>query len=313
MALNEEYPFARNDILPSWWTNALQKFLSVQAISGFALSLQDSTHLQVLAGPGDDAAIIAIGGRWRWNEATVTRAHPGGAAGTFDVFVVTKANAIASTPEPGTDNTVYSYELRILAAGLQPAIEPGVVDHFRKVASLLWNGTAIIGLAPLFGPGSNPTHKPGDLKFTHRAVVDLNYVKSEGQELSRTVYKVLWEAMGSPNTGNGTTTFTAPDHRERVAVGAGGTFTVGASGGVASVKLAAAESGVAEHAHDLASGEKAVNLTALGLQTGGTSITLPVEPTNTTTAGVQAGPKAAASSHTNMQPYMVCNAWIRVF
>lgn len=143
--------FARKDVFPSWFVNSIQRFLSLTA-SGFFLSLKDSTHIRVLAGPEEEAAIIAISGLWRYSEASVNRAHPGGAAGTWDIYVVTKANAIVSSPAPGTDDTDYSFELRIVELGKTPAIEAGVVDAYRHVGSLLWSGTEITELEQ-FVPG----------------------------------------------------------------------------------------------------------------------------------------------------------------
>lgn len=155
MAIAEMNTFAREDVFPSWWANSVQKYLSVGGLN-FSLTKQDATHVHTIAGAADEAAAIAIDGKWRWSEVTVSRAHPGGAAGTYDIFAVAKANKIVSSPEPGTDETPYGYELRILKAGETPPIEAGVVDIFRKVGSCEWSGTEITRVdqtAPLA-----PTH-----------------------------------------------------------------------------------------------------------------------------------------------------------
>lgn len=134
--------FNRNDIFPSWWANSVQKYLSVLA-ANFQLVKQDATHVMVPAGAGDLAAVVGIQGRWRWSEANVTRAHPGGSSGTYDIFAVAANNKISSTPAPGTDETVYTFELRVLKAGETPTIAPGTLDIYRKIGSCVWNGTEI--------------------------------------------------------------------------------------------------------------------------------------------------------------------------
>lgn len=133
--------FRREDVLPSWFMNSIQRFLG--GTGGFQLTLQDSTHVQVTAGAEEDAAVVSIEGLWRWVEESVSRAHPGGAAGDYDIFVVATANRIVSRPAAGTDETDYSFELRILASGRTPTIEEGVVDVFRLVGSCQWDGAAI--------------------------------------------------------------------------------------------------------------------------------------------------------------------------
>lgn len=152
MALNEHNPFVKNDLLPSWWANAIQKFLSTDAPS-FQVTKLDATHIQVTAAAAEGAAIIAIAGKWRWIEATITRAHPGGASATWDIYVVAAANKIAGG---GIDETNYAYELRILESGKTPTLEAGVVDIFRKVGSLEWSGTEITRVDQTVN--ATPTH-----------------------------------------------------------------------------------------------------------------------------------------------------------
>lgn len=147
----EHYPFVRDDILPSFWANAIQRLLSNYVSPNFRLTQQDATHVQVVAGADADAAVIVIGGLWRWNEATASRAHPGGAAATFDVFVTAKANAIVNVPAPFTDNTDYSFALAIVAHGATPVIVPGTVDIYRKIGELTWSGAAITAVTQLAG------------------------------------------------------------------------------------------------------------------------------------------------------------------
>lgn len=157
-----EHLFVRDEVLPSWWANALQAYLSLGAW-GFQVTKQDATHIEVVAAANDQAAVIAIEGSWRWIEATVNRAHPGGAAATFDVFVTGIATDIVSVPAAYTDDTNYAFALAIVAEGDTPTIVAGVVDIYRRVAQLGWDGAQIIWIDQLVPPVPlhAPTHATG--------------------------------------------------------------------------------------------------------------------------------------------------------
>jgi hypothetical protein len=146
--------FARGEIFVSWWTDAVEEFLSTGA-HGFRVRVASGTTIDSPAGVGNDQASIAINGRLRFNTATVSRVHPGGAAGTYDVFVTASEQNIVNAPQPNTDNTVYSYALAIVAAGTTPAIVAGSVDIVRKVAELTWDGAAITSVRQLVSPRSD--------------------------------------------------------------------------------------------------------------------------------------------------------------
>jgi hypothetical protein len=45
------------------------------------------------------------------------------------------------------------------------------------------------------------------------STVPAGFLKANNQEVSRTTYAALWDALGQPNTGNGATTFNVPDLR----------------------------------------------------------------------------------------------------
>lgn len=325
----EHHAFARKDVLPSWWANAIQRFLSVAA-PAFQLSLQDATHIQVIAGSDMAAACIAIDGAWRWNETTVNRAHPGGAAGSWDVYVVAAANDIESTPEPGTDDTDYAFDLRIEKSGTTPTIEAGVVDIYRLVGNLVWSGAAITALTQTVGIPSaigERIFRPGDLKHTARSALDPGFLKCEGQEVSRVTYAELFAAIGtSYGVGNGSTTFNLPDYRERVAVGPGGAFALGGKGGAATVTLTGKQSGLKSHSHTTTDPGHVHPVPALvsvfntnwgGDYFGGGNENnggFTSRNTSSSTTGVTVNTVAASNaeeSHTNIQPYTVCNIWIK--
>jgi len=145
MTLNVMQPFARNGVMPSWWANAIQRALTNYA--SLRILKANATTVQITAGTGESAAIVVIDGRWRWRESVVSLAHPGGAAGTFTLWATAKANAIVDSPQPGTDNTDYSFNLAFTTGG-NPTVVPGTVDIFTRLALVKWDGSKITAIAP---------------------------------------------------------------------------------------------------------------------------------------------------------------------
>lgn len=134
--------FVRDDVLPSYWANAIQEFISTLA-ANLRVSRFNATTVEVVAGAADAQVAVGIDGLWRLRSATVQRAHPAGAAGVYGVFAVAKAEDIDAIPDPYTDNTDYSFDLRVEAPGAEPTIVPGTVDAFRKIGETVWDGAAI--------------------------------------------------------------------------------------------------------------------------------------------------------------------------
>ena len=132
------------DTIPESWTDALQEFIGTFA-SHFRLELATSTSLKI-AGGSDNAQVgIGINGKWRYNAADVTAAHPGGGAGEHDVYVTASANSFSETPSPDTDNTVYSFGMEIRTSGTPST------THYRKIGTVIWNGSAITEIKQTVG------------------------------------------------------------------------------------------------------------------------------------------------------------------
>ena len=60
---------------------------------------------------------------------------------------------------------------------------------------------------------TNAQVPPGQVGYFYRVAAPSGWLAASGQNVSRTTYASLWSAMGSPNTGDGSTTFTLPDMR----------------------------------------------------------------------------------------------------
>lgn len=168
----QEHQFARTEVLPSWFENALQSLLSVAAF-GFQIVQLDNTHIEVPASADEGAAVLSVGGKWRWIEATLTYAHPGGAAGNYPIFATCVDNNIVNTPQAYTDDTNYAFALQILAPGATPNIVAGIVDFYRQVGVAVWDGTKITQIqqtAPLTGTHANQHATGGTDPITPAAI-----------------------------------------------------------------------------------------------------------------------------------------------
>lgn len=104
---------------------------------------------------------------------------------------------------------------------------------------------------------------------------------------------------------------TLPDGGGRVAVGleAAGTFAViGATGGVETVTLTAAQSGVPAHTHPPSSSNFGLS-NAAGVAAAGAAVSAVTAVSTVTGANVAAN---ASAGHTNLQPYIVLTPIIKV-
>lgn len=96
----------------------------------------------------------------------------------------------------------------------------------------------------------------GDIEIAFRGTPKPGTIFLQGQTLQRADYPDLWDwaqasgsvVAGGYTVGNGTTTFTVPDMRDRVIVGAGGTVALGGTGGAATRTLTVANLPAHDHA-----------------------------------------------------------------
>ena len=128
----------------------------------------------------------------------------------------------------------------------------------------------------------------GDYRMTARAAAAAGWLLCDGTAVSRTTYATLFGVLGTTyGAGDGATTFTLPDYRDRVPIGKSGTKALGSTGGAATVD--------ASHTHNAG--------TLLGPSHGHAAGTLlgPSHthsgPSHTHAAGTLAGP-----SHTHTGP-----------
>lgn len=132
--------------LPQDWLDAIQDYIGSLLVNFRLLIIANGTALQVPGGPGNDYVGVGIQGRWRFNQADVQGAHPGGAAGTYDVYVTASDNSFtAGGPSGEIDNTNYAFGLQITSTATSPT-----TALKRRIAQAVWDGskiTRIIGLS----------------------------------------------------------------------------------------------------------------------------------------------------------------------
>jgi len=137
------------------------------------------------------------------------------------------------------------------------------------------------------------------------ADVPSGWLLCDGQAVSRTTYNVLFDRVAEEyGNGDGSTTFNVPDMQTSNSMPRGATNDAGrgGSGGVATVTLTAAQSGLVSHGHT-------TQILALGGQ--GQAGSRAVQSSGQIGTGSTGG-QSAASSHDNLPPFVDCHFIIAV-
>ena len=112
------------------------------------------------------------------------------------------------------------------------------------------DGSGNITATSYTGSGAGLTDVPGglivgEIRLFGMSVPSANFLADDGSPVSRATYASLFGVIGTTfGVGNGTTTFNLPNFQDNVAVGAGNTYSLAATGGSATHTLSAAESGI---------------------------------------------------------------------
>lgn len=149
--------------------------------------------------------------------------------------VNTKATEITTAYQTFTTNAVVNYSntvntLLALKANLNSPDFTGVPlaptapagTNNRQIATTAFTAATVAtaqtainaAIAALQDAVNNTRPVPvGAVFYMARSTVPQGYLEANGQAVSRTTYAALWQYLGSPNTGDGATTFNLPDYR----------------------------------------------------------------------------------------------------
>jgi microcystin-dependent protein len=151
--------------------------------------------------------------------------------------IINNAGTLISIPQQSiilpNNTTSYVY---IGASVDNPAIavrissSPVEINHIplASVTSALGVITVVNDLrfenAAYIAPNKEQLVNPGDVIFSLSVgAVPVGYLELNGANVSRTTYNKLWVALGSPNTGDGSTTFTLPNVNQLLPMATTGT------------------------------------------------------------------------------------------
>ncbi len=130
--------FAPQDRLPATWTDAIEELVGAYLSPNFRLERASASTLRIPV--SGDQVSAAVDGKWRWVTTSVTAAHGGGGAGTYNIYLTTGPNAF-STDVDGfeADDTVHDFGMKL---GVVPS-GSGSETHSVLIGAYLWDGTTI--------------------------------------------------------------------------------------------------------------------------------------------------------------------------
>ena len=174
------------------------------------------------------------------------------------------------------------------------------------VGAAVWlaiDGTLVLVIGTIGNGGSVPTGTILDFGGT---TAPAGYLLCDGAAVSRTTYATLFAAISTNyGVGDGSTTFNVPNAKDRFRVGAGTSYTPGATGGEALHSLSIPELAAHSHAQYIDSSYNAASGGAAGhYALNNTGASLVVSPDST--SGVGSG-----NGHENRPPYLAATAIIK--
>lgn len=141
--------FAPGVGFPATWTDGIEQLIGNYASPNLVVDSPTTTTVRVAAGSSADTRSLAIQGSPRWITADATASHPGGAAGTHDVWACCTADSFGSggSPPAETDTTTRAFTLKVTTAGTPSG--SGGEALYRKIARVIWDGAAIVAVVPV--------------------------------------------------------------------------------------------------------------------------------------------------------------------
>ena len=153
---------------------------------------------------------------------------------------------------------------------------------------------------------SAPTYVPtGGMLMWGTASAPTGYLLCNGSAVSRSTYSALFAVIGTAfGSGDGSTTFTLPDFRDRFPVGAGTTYSANSTGG-------SKDAIVVTHTHTATDSGHTHNVTGnlqgsavLGAPSGGNVFEGATVATTTGNANITVASTGSSGTNANLPPYL---------
>ena len=149
----------------------------------------------------------------------------------------------------------------------------------------------------------------GVLEWTGASDAPTGYVKADGTAISRTTYAGLFALYGTTHgAGNGSTTFNVPNVVNRLTIGAGGTYALGATGGAATVTIATGN--LPSHTHSIPNHTHVFDSAATSFSAGGVATNVVVGPNTGDAVNTRSSGATTSGSTGSGNPLSVLNPYI---
>ena len=133
--MTQHRDFANLDLLPAGFLDALQQLLGTYASPTLRVTQGSQVQLRIDATTGDGQVGVTIGGQYRYNTAATTANAPAQSAGSYTIYVVSRANDTAQE-DAGTFD--YSFALKLSAPS-----GSGSEAISRSIGTYDWDGASI--------------------------------------------------------------------------------------------------------------------------------------------------------------------------
>lgn len=150
---------------------------------------------------------------------------------------------------------------------------------------------------------------PGAMISYGGASAPTGWVLCDGTAISRTVYKDLFNAVGTTyGVGDGSTTFNVPDLKDKIPMGKSGTKALGTTGGAATANLAHTHA-VDSHSHSGVTGASSANYQSVYFRADPIQNVPSVDHTHTVSAQAPGTDSKLSATQSILNPYVTIN-WI---
>lgn len=165
--------------------------------------------------------------------------------------------------------------------------------------------------------GAGEPEPSGVMKQFAGSSAPTGWLLCNGSAVSRTTYAALFAVVGSTfGAGDGSTTFNLPDTRNRVLIGGGSLYAVGATGGSADAVVVAhshtgTTDGVGDHAHTALGNNTNGRFTSNGAAGGEFSVTQTTSGAGAHAHTFTTGSSGVSGTNANLPPYLAVNMIIK--